>query len=228
MVILGHFALGGHRNRHAADPLPQIQIVRALVEQHAAPFARPCGAPAAGIIIGLRPIPVGDQPVGAFDRTHLARSNDLLHFAVNMIGALIKHHGKHTVRFCRHLIHAADLFCIHAGRLFAHDMQVILHRLDRQTRVIVMRHRNMHRVHQSALNQRGCRIKPCNAVAKLLFRPFQTLRIDIRHRREHHPLDIAFHNAEGMHGAHAADTDDPHSDLFHADLPFLYFNSVSM
>ena len=43
--------------------LQQIEVVRTLVQKDAAAFALPGGAPAAGIVIGLRAVPVRHDPV---------------------------------------------------------------------------------------------------------------------------------------------------------------------
>ena len=59
-------------DRHAAYPLPEIEVVRALIEQHTTALSAPGGAPFARIIIRLRAIPVGDDPTGAADRAKLA------------------------------------------------------------------------------------------------------------------------------------------------------------
>ena len=58
--------------RHAGQPLQQVEVVRALVEQHAAALALPGGAPAAGGVVGLGAEPVGDDPVDAADLAQLA------------------------------------------------------------------------------------------------------------------------------------------------------------
>ena len=54
-------------HRHPHDPLPDVQVVGALVQQHAASLPVPGGPPVAGIIVGLRPIPVVDDPDEALD-----------------------------------------------------------------------------------------------------------------------------------------------------------------
>ena len=52
-----------HLARQSHQPLHQIQLMRALVQQHTAAFARPRCAPCAGIVIELRAVPVGDNPI---------------------------------------------------------------------------------------------------------------------------------------------------------------------
>ena len=51
--------------RHPEHPLPEIEVVRGLIEQHAAAFTGPSRAPAAGGVVGIRPEPVGDRPAQA-------------------------------------------------------------------------------------------------------------------------------------------------------------------
>ena len=72
VVVFSEVAERAHAGRHAADPLPQVEVVRALVGQHAAALAGPRGAPAAGVIVTLGPEPGGDDVVGALDLTQFA------------------------------------------------------------------------------------------------------------------------------------------------------------
>src|SRR5690606_29941413 len=58
---------------HAGDPRPQIQLMGALVDQHAAAFPGPCRPPAAGIVITLRAVPACDDPVGAAQLADFSR-----------------------------------------------------------------------------------------------------------------------------------------------------------
>src|SRR5690606_37205589 len=66
-----------HGRRHPADPLPQVELVGRLVDQHAAALAAPGRAPGALLVVDLRPVPGGDQPAGAADRPDLAGVGDL-------------------------------------------------------------------------------------------------------------------------------------------------------
>src|SRR5699024_1541228 len=79
---------------HSADPLDQIQIVRALVQQYAAAFSVPGSPPAAGIVIALGPVPVCDDPVDSADGAQLPALYHIVHSPVNAVGSLVKHHGK--------------------------------------------------------------------------------------------------------------------------------------
>ena len=63
-----------HADRHAADPLPQIEVVRRLIEQNAAAVRRPRRAPRTGIVITLRAQPIGDDDAGALDARPARRS----------------------------------------------------------------------------------------------------------------------------------------------------------
>src|ERR671917_844304 len=55
---------GEHAPRHAADPLPQVELVRRLVHQDPAALAAPGGPPVGLVVVALRPPPRGDDPGG--------------------------------------------------------------------------------------------------------------------------------------------------------------------
>jgi len=57
VTLEAKFELGSHRRRQAADPLPEIQLVWSLVDEHAAAFSTPSGTPSALIVISLRTPP---------------------------------------------------------------------------------------------------------------------------------------------------------------------------
>ena len=83
---------------HTAYPLPQIELVGALIEQDAAALARPCCTPVARIIICLRTVPVGYYPVGTAYIAVLTALYKLTHFAINAVCTLIEHHTEHYIR----------------------------------------------------------------------------------------------------------------------------------
>src|SRR5690606_31766573 len=91
VVVLAPAAERADALRHAADPLEQIEIVRRLVHQHAAPFARPGAAPTARIVVDLRAQPGGDHVHGALDFTQFAGRDQFAHLLMTRAGALIEH-----------------------------------------------------------------------------------------------------------------------------------------
>ena len=82
-------AEGSHLHRHAAQPLQQIQLVRTLVQQHAATFSVPGRLPARRIIIALITIPVGDDPVDTSQLPKFAALDHFVKFSVYTVGSLI-------------------------------------------------------------------------------------------------------------------------------------------
>ena len=146
-----------HRLGHSAYPLQKIEIVRALVEKNAAALSRPRRAPVAAVIIILRAVPVGYDPVDALDIADIAAVNHLFHFAENAVCALIEHHRKCLILlFCK-LVHFADMLCVYARRLFAHNMPAVCKRLHYKARMIIMRNCNDDSVDIRATAQRRAR-----------------------------------------------------------------------
>ena len=87
-------AEAAHARGHAAEPLQRVEIVQALVEQHAAALALPGRAPAAARVIGLGAKPIGDDPVDAHDLAQFAALNQLLDLQIARLGAHLEHAGE--------------------------------------------------------------------------------------------------------------------------------------
>src|SRR5699024_8611752 len=98
LAVAAAQALGVHGLGDAADPLPQVELMRGLVDQDAAAFAAPGGAPFALLIVAVRAPPGVDDPVGAADLAELAGSDDLLDLLVELVGALVEHDAERDVR----------------------------------------------------------------------------------------------------------------------------------
>ena len=96
--------------RQTAYPLPQIQLVGALVQKNSSALTRPGCTPVSRIIVCLRAVPVGDYPVGAADLSVNAGLHKLTHFAIYAVGTLIEHHAENCVRVLfGFFVHAADV-----------------------------------------------------------------------------------------------------------------------
>src|SRR5688572_17941372 len=78
----------------AGDPLEEIGIVRALVEQDAAAFPGPRGPPAAGRVISGGAKPVGDGPADAAQLAELPFLDKVAQAAVARGGSLVEHRGE--------------------------------------------------------------------------------------------------------------------------------------
>ena len=110
--------LGEDRLRHAADPLPQVELVGCLVDQHAAALPAPGGPPGGLVVVALRPPPGGDDPAGVADRADLAVVDDLLDPLVQRVVALVEHDREGQLRVGRRVrVELGDLPGVDPGRL---------------------------------------------------------------------------------------------------------------
>ena len=100
-------------------------------------FAVPGCAPAAGVIVSLCAVPVGDDPVDALDLTVFAALYHFMHLSVNAVGTLVEHHAEHFAGADGSFIHFANLLGINACGLFTHDMKPVFECEDRKTRMLV-------------------------------------------------------------------------------------------
>ena len=195
-------------HRQAADPLQQIQLMRALIQEHAAPFSVPGRSPLPGIIVVLRPVPVRDDPVHSFDLSVFSALDQLMHADVNRIGPLIEHHRKRHFRMpvCagNHLPH---LLRIDTGRLLAHDVQMVLHRRNRQPRMLIMRNGNQNRIDLRILQKILPFFVNLHLCRKVFSGPRSPVLFPIRHGRQLHSADIPLGNALCMAGSHISDSD---------------------
>ena len=94
IVPFSVMAEGAYPGGHSADPLQQIQIVRALIQKNAAAFSVPGGSPAAGVVVSLAAVPVRNQPAHALHFAVFPALDNLVHFSVNAVGALVEHHAE--------------------------------------------------------------------------------------------------------------------------------------
>ena len=207
---------GAHAAGHAAEPLHKVELVRALVEQHAAALAVPGGAPGAGVIVVLRAVPIGDDPVDALELAQLPAVDHLLDLAVDAVCALVEHHAKDQIRVLVGLgVHLAHLLGVDACGLFAEHVQVVLEALDGERRVLVVRHRDEDGVHKAAGDQVAALREDGDRIAQLGLGPVAPLLTAVSHGRDldlgQEPLLVVADVAR----AHVARADDAQTNFFH-------------
>ena len=109
-----------HRLGHFADyPLYEVDLVRALIDENAATFPAPSCAPVAAIVIDLRTVPVGNNPVYSLQFPDTARLHDFAHFTVYAVGTLVEHHRKSCVLLHGKFVHFTHLLGVNARGLVA-------------------------------------------------------------------------------------------------------------
>ena len=202
----------------AADPLKQIQIMRALIQEHSSALSVPGCAPVAGIIICLCAVPVRNNPVHALNLAVFSSGYKLVHLTVHMICPLIEHHAEYNIRLCRRFVHLTHLLRIHTGRLFAHNMQSLAECPDRECRMLIMRNRNQHGVTAAGIYQLVSAFINGNGFRKRLLRPFSAGRIQICNSNQLHLRNLACHKTFRVSGSHVADTNDAHPNLIHIQI----------
>ena len=215
-------AEGLHLNGKPADPLKQVQIVGALVQQYAAALSVPGCPPSAGVIVSLGAVPVRDDPVHPFDLPILPAVHDLVHLPVNAVGALVEHHGEYPVRLFRRLVHFPYLLRIYPRRLLTQDMQAVLQRRDHKTRVIIVGHRDQYGVADAGPDQRVSIRKDTHIFRKVFLRPLPPALPHIRHRGKTDIRDLSVQDRPAMSAPHVSDSDDSKLYLFHFLFPSFF------
>ncbi|MMZ60353.1 hypothetical protein D1872_224370 [compost metagenome] len=192
--------------------------MRILVQQHAAAFTGPGGPPAAGIVVALRPVPVGDDPVRPPDLAQLPGEHQVPQFGVKGIGALVVHNPEFPAGFGGGQVHVPDGFGVDAGGFFDQDMVIAFKSLRRQCRVIVMRGSNQDGIHGAGGEERVRIGKGPHRFGQVLLRPLKPFRIAVANGRKPGPPDVA-QKLFGMGGPHISDADDTKSYLIHWRIP---------
>ncbi len=98
VVILAVFAVRVDRGRHTEYPLPQVKVVRALIEKNTAAFACPCSSPSAAVVVRLSSVPVGYDPYASLQLSERTVLYHFAHLLVELVCALVVHD---TERPCR-------------------------------------------------------------------------------------------------------------------------------
>ena len=207
IMPLALMAEGAYLARHAAKPLPQIQLVGALVEHDAAAFARPRGAPCAGIVVLLGTEPVRNDPAHAFHFAVAAVLHQLAYLAENAVCALVEHDCVCLVAVLCDLDQLVDLLCIDARGLFAHHMDAVLQRLDADRRMEIVGRGDDHRVHVAGSDQRGGVVVAMQSRAFCLCR-LQTGGINVCNGGNVDFGQLTLQEVVKMRAAHVADADD--------------------
>ena len=207
--------MGMDLDGHAADPLPQIQLVGALVHQNTATLTGPGGPPIAGIVISLGAIPVGDEPVGTADLAVLAGLDQLTHFPVDGVGSLVEHHAEYHIVFLGFLVHPAHLLGIHTGRFFHQHMDPLFHAGHGILGMIVVGNRNNAGIDHSAAKHLLCGFKIRDIGAQILLCPRDTLWIVITDGSQYKVRTFSRQDRLGILGTLIANTQNTQSDFFH-------------
>ena len=175
VVPLAVVQMRGDVDGHAADPLPQIQLMGALVQQNTAAFSCPGSTPITGIVIRLAAIPVGDQPVGAANASVFSGVYKFTHFAVDAVGSLVEHQTKYDLRVLGcFFVHFTDLLGIDTGRFFHHDMNAAFHTFDGEGGVVIVRRANKAGVNKSAVQHSDGIFEANDPLVKIFFCRFYT------------------------------------------------------
>ena len=129
------------------QPLHDIQIVQALVQQHAAAFALPGRPPAAAGIIGLGAKPIGHDPAHAHDLAQFAALDQLLDFQIPRLGAQLKHAGEDQlgILFAARQSAVRRRLCARRS-VFRPSHARLLQRGDAEGGMLIMRRGDDHRI----------------------------------------------------------------------------------
>ena len=211
---------GTYLRRHPAQPLQQIQLMRALIQQHAAAFSVPCSLPARRIIIALGAIPVSHDPIHTLQRSKLTAFNHLMELSVDTIGSLVQHQRIHLITLCRDLIDLSHLLRIYAGRLFTDHVYSMGQTIAGELRMKIMRCSDQDRVADTGVDHFLSVVKNLHLLRQCLSGPVQPALSDIRYSCQHHGRYFALRNTHCVSASHSADSDNTQSHLFHCPISF--------
>ena len=156
--------------------------MRRLIEEDSAAFACPGRSPVARIIVELRAVPGGDEPVRAPDLAVFSTLDKLAHLSVKAVRPLVEHHSENDVGVClRNGVHLTDLLCIDSRGLLAHHVDLSLHAFDRVFRVVIVRNGDDARVDKTRIEHLDRVCEGRDVSGELLCR-LKPLALEIRDR----------------------------------------------
>ena len=209
-MMKAQLAEAAHLRRHSEDPLVEIKVVRALVQQNATALACPCGTPAAGGIVGLGTEPVRDCPGDPPDFSEFAALHQRPDFLINRIRSLVEHRGKNLLLRPVGCDQPLTVRLVNGDRLLDEHMQSRVQRRNPNGRVGKMRGGDKDGVHFSGGDQfvAGCAAEKIRILRNLF-------RISIADGGERAPRNLSFQNPGRMGRTHVAESDDTKPELLH-------------
>ena len=123
VVIPAKLAEAGDLIRHPEEPLVEVEIVRALIQQHPAAFPFPAGPPPAAGVVGVGPEPIGAVPQDAADFPQFALFDEAFELFVERIGAELEHRPENLFT---PLVRGDEPLAVRLGNregFFHHDVQ---------------------------------------------------------------------------------------------------------
>ena len=151
-VIFAETAVGADAFRETEHPLEEIEVVRALVEQHAAALAGPSRAPAAGAVVGLGAEPICDDPIHAADFAELAGADEVADFLVIEVGALVEHRREDLFFVLVRGVEAQGVGLVDGDGFLDHHVEAGLKCEDAERGMLVMRGRDDQRVDEAGFD----------------------------------------------------------------------------
>ena len=198
---------------HAGDPLHGVELVQALVEQHAAAFAFPRGAPAAALEIDLGAKPVGHNPEHTYEVAQFAALHDLANLLITRFDAELEHTGEHLVRMCVGLgDEPLGIRLVCGDRFFHHDVEAGLKRGDAKRGVLIMWCSDEQRVDLSAGNHLLAATENFDALFAVLL---EFVWGGAANGDEFTASDLAVEQVVGMEATHVAHADDANAYFVH-------------
>ena len=111
-----------------------------LVDQDTAAFATPGSTPCALLVVAVRTPPGVDHPLRAADLAQLTAGNDLLDLLVQLVGALVEHDAEGNFGMSLSAgDHLLNILAADAGGLLAQNVHAMLHSVDGDLVVQVVR-----------------------------------------------------------------------------------------
>ena len=211
-MIFTQFGSGADLAGQTEEPLEKVELVGALIGQHAAAFAAPAGAPVARIVVILGTEPVGDGPADPAELTQFAGVDQLLDLDVGRQSTLVEHQRFHQIGvFFRFFEQAFAFSFVNRQRFFHNDVFARLHGFNSQIGVGIVGHCHKHHVHFGIVDKFSGVIVAFDLGANLRRDAVKRFGVDVANRSQ--GAAPAFVGKINVGTAHIADTDNTETDF---------------
>ena len=217
-MILAVFAVRVDRGRHTEYPLPQVKVVRALIEKNTAAFACPCSSPSAAVVVRLSSVPVGYDPYASLQLSERTVLYHFAHLLVELVCALVVHDTERLAALLCSFHEGVNALCVNADRLLGKNIQSVFKRVYTDDGMEIVRRRYHNSVNKSALYHLMGVGKIRHAVTANSASPIKSVRLNIADCRKNRAGDFSFKEVSCVSGTHVAETDHTESYFIHCCL----------
>ena len=220
IIVFSIVQRGKYPVRHAEQPLPDVKIMLALVDQETAALALPGAPPGSGPMVCRSPEPCIADPDRPLKLSQTAGCDNLPGLLIRRVGAHVKNHSIAHPGFLCPAQETPHFTGAYPSRLIGEDMLSRLRSPAPDFHMACVRRNNHRRVKIAAVGHRIVHILINSRTRKFPAQPLLSRKVSAAHPGQGHALHFPFIQHLHILASHASKPDNGCSDLIHRFLLF--------